>query len=125
MTKLFLVAGICFLFSCSKKDVTPPTPNIVINTPSDNQHYVKGDTIRITGTVTHSAEILEVAVHMTNTSTNVEFFHNHFSAGNQMLYNFNSVYGIPDNVKATYKVEVEANDKDGNSSTKELTITIN
>jgi hypothetical protein len=125
MNKLFLVAGICFLMSCSKKGVVPPVPNIVVNTPSENQHYVKGDTIRITGTVTHSADILEVAVHMTNNTTNVEFFHNHFSAGNLRLYNFNSVYGIADNIKATYTVEVEANDIDGNTSTKEITISVN
>lgn len=125
MNKLFLAAGICFLFSCSKKGVVPPSPNVVINTPIENQHYVKGDTIRITGTVTHSADILEVAVHMTNTNTNVEFFHNHFSAGNLRLYNFNSVYGIADNVKSTYKVEVEANDLDGNTTIKEMTITVN
>ena len=125
MNRLFLLIGICLLFSCSKKGVVPPSPNIVVNTPIENQHYVKGDTIRITGTVTHLSEILEVAVHMTNTSNNIEFFHNHFSTGNLMLYSFNSVYGIADNSKATYKVEVEANDIDGNTSTKALTITIN
>jgi hypothetical protein len=32
---------------------------------------------------------------------------------------------LPDDKKTTYKVEVEADDKDGNTTTKELTITIN
>ena len=69
--------------------------------------------------------MLEVAVHMTNTATGNEFFHNHFAAGNQTTYNFNSVYGIPDLIKATYQVEVEADDVNGNTSKEELTITVN
>lgn len=126
MNRLFLIAGICFLSGCKKDTAAEaPKPQVTINTPTENQHFVKGDTIRITGTVTHSAPILEVAVHMTNIGTNSEFFHNHFSAGNGLQYNFSSVYGIADLIKATYKVEVEANDKDGNSTTKEITITVN
>ncbi|MFN8251889.1 MAG: DUF4625 domain-containing protein [Ferruginibacter sp.] len=126
MKRLLLLAGIYCLAGCKKNETAAASkPQVIINTPSASQHFVKGDTIRITGTVTHTAAILEVAVHMTSLSTGNEFFHNHFSAGNLLQYNFSSVYGIPDLNKATYKVEVEATDKDGNTGTKELAITVN
>jgi hypothetical protein len=125
MKKLFLFASIVFVLSCKRDTVQKPEPAIVINTPTASQHFVMGDTIRITGTVTHTIELTEVAVHMTDLSNNSEFFHNHFSAGNKTFYYFDSKYGIPDNKKASYKVEVEATDKDGNSTTKELTISLN
>lgn len=127
--KLFLqlLPVSCLATACKKNAASPDPvkPKIVINAPVAGQHYVKGDTIRITGTVTHPPGVLEVAVHMTSTATGNEFFHNHFAAGNQSAYNFNSVYGIPDVTKATYQVEVEAGDINGNTSKSELTITVN
>ena len=109
-----------------KNDVPgKPVPVITVNTPSENQHFVKGDTIRVTGTITCTTELIEVAVHMTNVATNFEFFHNHFSGVNTTSYNFVSKYGIPDLIKASYKIEIEGNDKDGNSTTKEIMVTVN
>jgi Domain of unknown function (DUF4625) len=126
MKKLFLFASVLLMmFSCKRETVTKALPVIVINTPVNNQHFSNGDTIHITGTVTHTVELTEVAVHMTDMSNNSEFFHNHFSAGNKTFYAFDSKYMLPDDKKTTYKVEVEADDKDGNTTTKELTITIN
>jgi hypothetical protein len=97
----------------------------MVNTPAENQHYVKGDTIRVTGTITCTTELIEVAVHMTDIPTNFEFFHNHFSGVNTTSYNFSSKYGIPDLIKTSYKIEIEGNDKDGNSTTKEIIVTVN
>jgi len=84
-----------------------------------------GDTIRITGTVTHTIPITAVAVHMTDISNNSEFFHNHFLTDNKLVYNFSSVFAITDNKPAAFKVEIEALDIDGNDSSKDLIITIN
>ena len=122
-----VLACICLVLGCKKNDTAPakPVPVIVVNTPSENQHYVKGDTIRVTGTITCTTELIEVAVHMTDMTTNFEFYHNHFSGVNTMSYNFVSKYGVPDLTKTSYKVEVEGNDKDGNSSTKEIIVTVN
>ncbi len=125
MKKFFLFAGIVCVLACKRETMQKSEAAIVVDTPTARQHFVMGDTIRITGTVTHTIELTEVAVHMTDLSNNSEFFHNHFSAGNKTFYYFSSKYGIPDNAKASYKVEVEATDKDGNSSSKELTITLN
>lgn len=126
MKPLMMLAVVCLAWGC-KKDKAPetPLPVIVINTPTANQHYVKGDTIRVTGTITCTTELTEVAVHMTNMTTNFEFFHNHFSGVNATTYNFSSKFGITDATKTTYKVEVEGNDKDGNLGTEEVMITIN
>jgi hypothetical protein len=123
--RLLLFAGILFALGCKKEAAAPPLPDIVINTPSANQHYVMGDTVRITGTVMHTIEMVEVGVHMTDLTTKSEFFHNHFSADNKTYYEFNSKYGVDNNTKTSLKVEVEVTDKDGNTGTKELTITLN
>ena len=113
------------MVGCKTDPVVKPTPVIEISTPTNNQHFVVGDTIRITGTVTHVMVITEVAVHMTDQTTKMEFFHNHFSAGNNTSYTFNAKYGIPNNVKSSFQLEVEATDKDGNVATKELLIQVN
>jgi len=125
MNRLFIITCIFFIVGCKKEAVIKPVPAIVINTPTDNQHFVMGDTIRITGTITHTIELTEVAVHMTDLATKIEFFHNHFSGGNSLTYNFSSKYPVPDNTRASYQVEVEAADKDGNTAVKEITILIN
>jgi hypothetical protein len=126
MKKICIFACIALLWSCKKDDVPEkPIPVITVNTPAENQHYVKGDTIRVTGTITCTTELIEVAVHMTDLNTGLEFFHNHFSGVNTMSYNFSSKYGIPDLIKTSYKIEIEGNDKDGNSTTKEIMVTVN
>jgi hypothetical protein len=125
MKRLFLFVVVVFVLSCKRNTMQPPEPAIVIDTPTASQHFSMGDTIRISGTVTHSVELTEVAVHMTDLSTNNEFFHNHFTADNKTFYYFDAKYGIPDNKKVSYKVEVEAIDKYGAAATKELTISLN
>jgi hypothetical protein len=127
MKKWFIAAFILTLVSCTyqKTSLAPPAPSITINTPFTNQHFVKGDTIRITGTVTHSIPLDAVAVHMTNLNDNNEFFHNHFLVDNKLVYDFNATYVVPDNTKTSFKIQVEAQDTDFTESSKEMIITIN
>jgi hypothetical protein len=125
MNRILSIAGMLLAVGCKHEAIIKPTPVIVINTPASNQHFVNGDTIHITGTITHSIALTEVGVHMTDLSNQTEFFHNHFSADNSTNYNFNSHYPIPDNIHHSLQVEVEATDKDGNAATKEIVITIN
>lgn len=125
MKSVLLLAAIIIFFSCKKDPVTKPVPVIEIATPTNNQHYVMGETINITGTVSSSIPLTEVAVHMTDLTTKVEFFHNHFSGGEQLAYSYNSFYLVSDHTKNSFKVEVEATDKDGTATSKEITITIN
>lgn len=120
---LFLFAVI--VVACVKEKAGKPLPVIAIATPSDNQHYSKGDTVKITGRVTHSVALTEVAVHITDLGTNNEFFHNHFGANNQLVYDYSSWYAVPDNSKASFKIEVEATDSSGTSASKEIKITLN
>lgn len=125
MKRLLVFTAIVLFIGCKKETVAKPTTVIEIRTPTANQHFVMGQTIHITGKITSSNALTEVAVHMTDLATQIEFFHNHFSGGNQLEYQFDSSYPIPDNKKATIKAEVEATDKDGNATSKEITITIN
>ena len=121
MNRVFIIACIFFAFSCKTDPVAKPVPVIEINTPASNQNFVIGDTIHITGTVTHSMALKEVAVHMTDLSSNTEFFHNHFSAGNNTTFSFNSeYYKITSSSKSSFEVEVEADDNDGNTAKKEI-----
>ena len=125
MKKIIVVAAACFVLACKKQASVIKEPLITFTSPAANQHYVKGDTIRITGSVTHEVALMEVAVHMTDKNTNAEFFHNHFSAGNKTYFEFNAVYAVVEATKTSFKVEVEVTDKDSHSSQKELDISIN
>jgi Domain of unknown function (DUF4625) len=125
MKKFLLFAVISFFISCKKENDASPLPVIEIYSPNNNQHFIKGETIHVSGTITHKIALTEVGVHMTDQTTKIEFFHNHFSAGNTKTFNYDANYVIPDNTKSTFKVEVEATDADGNSITKEITVTTN
>jgi len=125
MKKIFLYTAILFVVACSKKTESKPEPVIVVNTPSENQHFVNGDTIRIKGNVTHTIELTEVAVHMTDITSKNEFFHNHFLVANKTSFDFDVKYPVSENIKTSFKLEVEATDKNGTAVTKEMTITIN
>ena len=114
-----------FLFGCDKDDAPKPIPVIVINTPMDNQHFVMGDTIRITGTVTHSQPLAEIGVHMTDLTTKVEFFHQHYTVSNITTYNFDNKFIIPGNAKTSFIVDIEVSDLDLNAAKKSVTISIN
>ena len=125
MSRILIIALVFFMVSCKKGEDASPMPVITINTPTSNQHFVVGDTIRISGTIAHSIEMTEAAVHMTDIATKDEFYHNHFSANNQLTLSYDFKYKIPSNIKSTFQVEVEATDKNGNTATKEIMITTN
>lgn len=125
MKRVLVLTAIVFFAGCKKEPVSKPAPVIEIITPTINQHFVMGETIHITGAISSTVPLTEVAVHMTDLNTRIEFFHNHFSGGNQLLYSYDSFYPIPDNTKTSIKVEVEATDKEGTAAIKEITITIN
>jgi hypothetical protein len=128
MSRIFFFALLpVILLSCRHQVEVPPKGIAVITivTPSDNQHFVQGDTIHITGRVTNTVAMTEVAVHMTDLSNNNEFFHNHFSAGYQKTFSFSSVYPVDNPIKTSFRVEVEEQDQNGGTSSKDITISIN
>jgi hypothetical protein len=125
MKSILAIAAMILLAGCKKETVSKPAPVIEIITPTANQHYVMGETIHITGAISSTVPLTEVAVHMTDLGTKIEFFHNHFSGGDQLVYSYDSFYPIPDNTRSSFKVEVEATDKDGTATSKEITIMVN
>lgn len=125
MKRLFIIASILLVFGCKKESLVQQEAAILINTPTTNQHFVTGDSIHITGTVTHNISLESVAVHMVNLSTNNEFFHYHFTALDKTTYNYNAAYKVIENIKTSFKVEVEATDKEGHIVMKDMLIAIN
>jgi len=129
VAKLYMPLFLSLLVAahCTKKtQEAPEQPVIVISTPSPAQHFSDGDSIHIRGSVMHSLALTEVAVHMTETAGNNEFFHNHYLVGTGLSYfQFDAVYKVPDNKKNTFKVAVEATDKNGTAAKKEFSISIN
>ena len=125
MKQIMAIAAVCLVMACKKQAPAVPEPLISFISPAANQHFVKGDTIRISGNITHDIEMVEVGVHMTDKTSNAEFFHNHFSAGNKTYFEFNAVYEIIENTKTGFKVVVEVNDKNSHTGKKELDISIN
>ena len=124
MKRILIIVGIFFVLGCKKEpDIT--IPFIEINTPTSNKHFVKGDTIHISGSVTHDKTLTDVAVHIMNFSTRMEFFHKYFTPGNQPVFYYYASYPITDNAKSTFKLEVKATDKDGTTVSEEMLIRIN
>ena len=62
---------------------------------------------------------------MTDITSKNEFFHNHFLVANKTSFDFDVKYPVSENINTSFKVEVEATDKNGTAVTKEMTITIN
>lgn len=125
MNRIWSVAAILLFTACKNETVTKPIPVISVDAPANNQHFVMGDTIHISGNVTHSMPLTEVAVHMTDASSSNEFFHNHFGALYTSNYHFYSFYRITSNTSTSFEVEIEAIGEDGSSSTKKMTVTVN
>ena len=121
---LFIVFLFCAA-SCKKGEAVTIAPTITINTPISNQHFVTGDTIRISGTITSTIEMTEASVHMTDNATKDEFYHNHYIPSNPTNLPYDFKYKITSSSKTTFQVEVGAGDKNGGIATKEITISIN
>jgi hypothetical protein len=105
--------------------IVPPLPVIEINTPLEKDHFYLGDTIVITGKVSHNILLTEVAVHMTRLNDNTEFFHNHYSPINDTVFSFSCKYKIDNTLHTAFEVEVEARDKDNKESKKEVEVAVN
>lgn len=126
MVKIFFVAGALFMVSCKNEAVVEKQkPTISITMPVANQHYVTGDTIHITGLVSHHIGLEEIPVHMTDMTSNSEFFHNHYSPAGATSFNFDAKYFVSNTTHTSFKVEVEAVDVEGTTAEKEFLIMVN
>jgi hypothetical protein len=118
---------VLFLLLACKHDpvMVPALPVIEIYTPTENDHFYVGDTIVITGRISHNILLSEVAVHMKRVDDNTEFFHNHFSPINDTLFSFSCKYKIENTLHTAFEVEVDARDKDNKEATKEVEVEVN
>jgi hypothetical protein len=122
---LFLVIPV-FLFACKydKPDDSTP-PQVIINTPVPNQHFVTGDTIRITGVCTDDKELDEVPVHITDEITHQEFFHNHYGLIHSSSFIVNTYHVVTATTRTRFTVAIEAADIGRNRVEKNVEVTIN
>lgn len=125
MKPILAILTILTLLSCSHDDDTIGRPVITVNTPTDNQHFVKGETIHITGKVTDAYPLTEVGVHMTLPNSTNEFFHNHFSANNQQEFIIDASYTIVESITTNFILHIEAEDRSGGKTEKEISLRIN
>jgi hypothetical protein len=126
MYRIFIISLVLVVLGCEHDPVmVPPLPVIEINTPAENDHFYLGDTIVITGRVSHNILLTEVGVHMIRQNDNTEFFHNHFSPINDSIFSFTCKYKIDISIHTAFQVEVEALDKDNKEATKELVVPVN
>lgn len=123
---LFLLAIPVFLVSCeheNKGDITFPT--VIIYTPVEHQHFVTGDTIRITGLCRDNEELDEVPVHITDEDTHQEFFHNHYGLIHSNTFTVDTYYVVTTTAHTKYSIVVEAVDMSGHTVEKEVEVDIN
>jgi hypothetical protein len=123
---LILLIISVFLFSC-KHDVAGDIerPSITIFTPVENQHFVTGDTIRITGICRDNQELDEVPVHITDEDSHQEFFHNHYGLLHTASFSFDTYYVVTTTASTKYSIGVEAVDVAGHIVEKEVEVDIN
>jgi hypothetical protein len=106
--------------ACEKPDKIPAVPEIIIKSPSANQTYNSGDTVRIKSDVTHTSDLHEVAVTVKNANDSALFeFEKHVDAPELKIDTFFVNHVTADNQA---EVSIIATDHNSNSSTKNIHI---
>lgn len=126
MVKLYFFAALLPLFIGCKKDAGTPAdtelPRITLTSPVNNQTFTGGQTVSVTGTVTDNNKLREVHLEITNNTTGAFITHEHFApdaASFALARTFTLTAGN------SYKIKVEADDKNDNEAKTELTIVVN
>ncbi|MEQ1675203.1 MAG: Ig-like domain-containing protein [Chitinophagaceae bacterium] len=97
--------------SCGKDAATAndnELPVVTINTPTNNQVFIAGQPITISGSITDNNYIAEVHIHVSNTNTGALLMDVHlYPAGSTTTFNqsITAVSGV------NYKIQVIAKDK--------------
>jgi hypothetical protein len=110
--------------SCSRDDDAEDevSPVIQVVTPTNNQTFTGGQTVNITGNVSDNGTIVEVHVHIFNTTSGQQLIDiNRFpNAANYTINeNFQVVAGIQ------YKIQIIATDKSANQDIEDVFVSAN
>jgi hypothetical protein len=125
MKKIFLPYFFFILIACSKnaakdKDYDPPV--LTLTTPANNQVYVSGQNIMVSGSASDNKFINQIHVVITNLATGVEYQHVHIHP-NSNSFNFNQPYTAQSGI--TYKIDVIVDDASSNSTAKSVEVSCN
>jgi uncharacterized protein DUF4625 len=125
MKKSFLPLLLVFLAACSKRsgaDKDYDAPVITLNTPVNNQHFIPGQAISVTGTVSDNKYIKVIHVVITNFDTGVEYMHVHISPATSSA-SFDQ--SLTTQAGINYQVEIIAEDPSANISSKKAEVSAN
>jgi hypothetical protein len=125
MKKSFLPLLLVLLAACSKRsgaDKDYEAPVITLTTPVDNQHFISGQAISVTGTVSDNKYIKVIHVVITNFDTGQEYMHVHISPTTNSA-SFNQSLSAQAGIN--YQVEIIAEDPSANVSSKKVQISSN
>lgn len=90
---LFFIATLFFFINCKRDDEELKSPEITIDRPSQNQSFSFGETINISGTVTHTKTIKSIKIVLLDENKNAEVSTpiNISEAGNSYVINSNII----------------------------------
>jgi glutamine cyclotransferase len=122
-----IITSICCLYlsACgdknkSEQDTRPPL--ITITTPTNNQSFTNGQSIRMTGTITDDQYVAESHIHVTNKTTGELLMDVHLYPGASSA-SFDQ--SITASAGKTYKITVTALDKQVNEGRTSVEVTCN
>ena len=118
MKKLFPVF-LCFFCSCGKSDEIAPT--ITVDSPTQNQVFVAGQTITIKANVSDNEGIHMVHVIVTD-NTGGHWVHSEDHPDSKSFAINKTFVASP---AKTYTLQIDASDHDENAATSELTVSAN
>lgn len=77
-TIFFSLILLLFQTSCKKEDdKDTENPTVTVAKPTSNQAFANGDTVKISAAFADNEALHEVGIHVTNLTTDSEFFHYH------------------------------------------------
>lgn len=110
-----LLAFIALTISCSKENDTE-APQISIISPLATDVYVVGDTINIQVQITENDELHHIEADMFRNVTQKVWSRNAHS--HEKIYNINDAYIVQEaDTQSTFKLQVLADDHNGNANT--------
>jgi hypothetical protein len=125
MKRYFLPYLLLFLAACSKnsdKDKDYDAPVLVLNTPTNNQQFVAGQNMIVSGTATDNKFIDQVHIVITNFTTGTEYLHVHIHP-NGNLSNFSQSFAVQAGI--IYKIQVIVDDGSSNSTAASVNVSCN
>lgn len=113
------VAAITLISSCRHKNAAPV---VTLDEPADAEIFAVGDTVHVEGDLTDDESLHEASILLFRTGVDsplVEYPYVH----DLKSYHFH--HHVPVTNAGTYKVQVTAEDHDGEMATKTVTVTVN